>query len=404
MYNTSSSQTLDSNALWKFYQNGKTDSVVTPAYLLVLPTDNAKILNHLNFKDIGTNTLKASQSFRKIRQSSKTFTSNLVLSPTTLTTKYNTLADLYLKDNNLTGSLNYGNRRQHNFTSTLMSANVNRLALDTQSSNTLLSKTFNASYESPTRSSSGNLSSSFVGNYSKSSQSQVHLTNTLNLTQSENNTKVFLTKSINYNDLPSLINNNTDKRLLNQPLRKLLNTKTLKTANHNLPTNLSSFIVSSNVNPVNEDSVTSTKLLTTNSGLAKETIGTQTVRQAVNTTPTTAKLNYSLSLNPYNHLLNNTNTLLSSPLYTNVNTQDFDRDMSSRVLANRFSVDFTTAPGFSNNPLLTSRSFDSLKARKMSVDFNGTNMKTSLARRILPTSYIVSGTELNALDSLRQSY
>jgi hypothetical protein len=127
----------------------------------------------------------------------------------------------------------------------------------------------------------------------KSTQSQAHLTNTLNLTQSENSTKLLLTKPLNYNDLSSLINNNTDKRLLNQPLRKLLNTKTLKNAKHNLPTNLSSFTATSNINPITEDSVNSTKLLTTNSGLAKETIGTQTVRQAVNTTPTTAKLNYS---------------------------------------------------------------------------------------------------------------
>jgi hypothetical protein len=285
-----------------------------------------------------------------------------------------------------------------------MSANVNRLALDTQSSNTILSKTFNTSYESPTRSISGDLPSSFIGNYNKSTQSQAHLTNTLNLTQSENSTKLLLTKPLNYNDLSSLINNNTDKRLLNQPLRKLLNTKTLKNAKHNLPTNLSSFTATSNINPVTEDSVNSTKLLTTNSGLAKETIGTQTVRQAVNTTPTTAKLNYSLSLNPYNHLLNNTNSLLSSPLYSTVNTQDFDRDISSRVLANRFSVDFTTAPGFSNNPLLISRSFDALKSRKVSVNFDGTTMRTGLSQRLLPSSYIVSGTELNALDSLRQSY
>lgn len=158
-----------------------------------------------------------------------------------------------------------------------MSANINRIALDTQSSNTLLSETFKTSHESPDTSNDKNLSSSFSGNYNKSTQSQVHLTNILKSTRSENSTKVFLTKSLNYNDLSSLINNNTDKRLLNQPLRKLLNVKTLKVANNKLPTTLSSFIAPNNTNPNTTNSITSTKLLTTNSGLAKESTGTQTV-------------------------------------------------------------------------------------------------------------------------------
>lgn len=285
-----------------------------------------------------------------------------------------------------------------------MSANVNRIALDTQSSNTLLSETFKTSHEVSASDSTRNLSASFTGNYNKGTHAQAHLTNTLNLTHPETNSKMFLSKSLNYNDLASLINNNTDKKLLNQPLRKLLNVKTLIGANNNLPSNLSSFTAPNNVTPDNVNNVTSTKLLTTNSGLAKESTGTQTVRKASNTTPTTAKLNYSLSLNPYNHLLNSNNTVLNSSLYTNVQTQDFDRDMSARVLANRFSVDFTTAPGLSNNPLLIDRNFDAREARKVAVNFEGTTATTSLTRQRLSDTYIISGTELNALDSLRQSY
>jgi hypothetical protein len=134
MYNKASARTTDGNSLWKFYQNNLTDGVITPAHLLVLPNDNAKVLNHLNFSDIGANTLKESQAFKKIRQSSKTFTSNLVLTPGTFVGKYNTLYDLYLRDTNVTDSGSYGNVRQHNLTATLASTNVNRVALDTQSS------------------------------------------------------------------------------------------------------------------------------------------------------------------------------------------------------------------------------------------------------------------------------
>lgn len=134
MYNKASGATTDGNSLWKFYQNNLTDGVVTPAHLLVMPNDNAKVLNHLNFNDIGANTLKESQAFKKIRQSSKTFTTNLVLTPGTFVGKYNSLYDLYLRDSNVTDSVNYGNVRQHNLTATLASINVNRVSLDTQSS------------------------------------------------------------------------------------------------------------------------------------------------------------------------------------------------------------------------------------------------------------------------------
>ena len=404
MYNTSSSKNLDSNALWKFYQNGKTDSTVTPAYLLVLPADNAKVLNHLNFSEIGSNTLKDSQSFKKIRQSSKTFTSNLVLTPTTLTNKYNTLADLYLKDNNLTGSLSYGNRRQHNLTSTLMSANINRVALDTKSSTNLLNKTFNVQGESQISGSAGNVPSGFIGNYGKDSVSQTHLNNTLNLVKSDTSNQNYLNKSLNYDNSNSLLNNNTDKQLLTQPLRKLANTKTLKIANNSLPTDLSSFTAPNTTAPFTGNSITSTKLLTTNSNLTKESNGTQTVRGATNTSPATAKLNYSLSLNPYNHLLSNNSSLFNSSFYTEIQTQDVNQDMGARVLANRFSIDFVTAPGLSNNPLLHALNFDMQQSKKSSIGFDGTTVKTTLGQGKLGSSYIISGSDIGALESLRQSY
>jgi len=141
MYNKASGATTEGNSLWKFYQNNLTDGVITPAHLLVLPNDNAKVLNHLNFNDIGANTLKESQAFKKIRQSSKTFTSNLVLTPGTFVGKYNSLHDLYLRDSSLSDSGSYGNVRQHNLTATLASINVNRVSLDTTSALKLTSQT-----------------------------------------------------------------------------------------------------------------------------------------------------------------------------------------------------------------------------------------------------------------------
>lgn len=117
-----------------------TDSIVTPAHLLVLPNDNAKVLNHLNFDDIGTDTLKESQAFKKIRQSSKTFTTNLVMTPGTFVGKYNTLYDLYLRDTPAVTSSTYGNVRQHNLSATLASTNVNKVSLDSRSAVNFITK------------------------------------------------------------------------------------------------------------------------------------------------------------------------------------------------------------------------------------------------------------------------
>jgi hypothetical protein len=200
------------------------------------------------------------------------------------------------------------------------------------------------------------------------------------------------------------LNNNTDKQLLTQPLRKLANTKTLKIANNSLPTDLSSFTAPNTTAPFTGNSITSTKLLTTNSNLTKESNGTQTVRGATNTSPATAKLNYSLSLNPYNHLLSNNSSLFNSSFYTEIQTQDVNQDMGARVLANRFSIDFVTAPGLSNNPLLHALNFDMQQSKKSSIGFDGTTVKTTLGQGKLGSSYIISGSDIGALESLRQSY
>ena len=54
------------------------DDILTPAHLLVLPLDNQKLFNFLDFNDIGSNTLKESMAFKKVRTISKTFNTNLI--------------------------------------------------------------------------------------------------------------------------------------------------------------------------------------------------------------------------------------------------------------------------------------------------------------------------------------
>ena len=116
-YTKSSDVTLRANNLWKYYQNKSTDQVITPAHILALPMDNYKLLNFLNFNDVGSSSVQEMNAFKKIRMFSKTYTSNLVFVPNNYSSKYKTISNLYINDSLFTDSYLYGLKRQHNFLS-----------------------------------------------------------------------------------------------------------------------------------------------------------------------------------------------------------------------------------------------------------------------------------------------
>lgn len=111
-YNTTSGVNLKSNNLWKFYQNKTQDAVITPAHLLILPIDNFKLLNFLNFNDVGTSALREMNAFKKIKAFSKTSTTELVTSafsnPHHKSLINETTSDLIFSE-----SINFGLKRQH---------------------------------------------------------------------------------------------------------------------------------------------------------------------------------------------------------------------------------------------------------------------------------------------------
>jgi len=370
-YRTASSKTLDSNMLWKFYQIGKEDVTVTPAHLLVLPTDNAKILNHLNFSEIGANTLKESQAFRKIRQSSKTFTSNLVLSPATLTSKYNTLADLYLRDTVFTDSLSYGNVRQHNLTANMVSVNNQKVTLDTSSSVKLIKQNFGfTNFDSSRNLNSVANVSGYEGNYANT-QAEVSVSSVSNPTS---NSSVIESSTLNTNHMLS-VNSHTEKENLNHPLLKLSNEKVLK-ANGSLSNDQVSSYVSQTSEPNSIKPVVATKSLTTASSLESYTPADQSVRSVKKLTASKPKLNFSLQLNPYNGLLSNSNSNLLNSTLSGRDGFDFDASTSSRILSNRLSMDFTSAPTLSNNPLYNDFHFDSKHSLSVDTSFKGRTVTT----------------------------
>jgi len=104
--------------------------VVTPAHLLVLPVDNKKLFNFMNFDNIGARTSVKSNAFAQIRRASKTYTTNLVHTPSVFLAKYKQINALFENETKYADSLNYGLKRQHNLTASAATTSNNSNFLD----------------------------------------------------------------------------------------------------------------------------------------------------------------------------------------------------------------------------------------------------------------------------------
>lgn len=143
-YTSTSSTNLKSNTLWKYHQN-KTDSNTTtlPSHLLLLPNDNANMLNFMNFDELGLSTVKDSTAFKKIQFFSKTNTESLFSLKSDFESNYQRISLLYNTDFKLMSSLNYGICRQHNYNSLMSSTKSPLTTLDKHSIDKYLSYNLN---------------------------------------------------------------------------------------------------------------------------------------------------------------------------------------------------------------------------------------------------------------------
>jgi hypothetical protein len=96
--------------------------------------DNFKLLNFVNFNDIGSNPLNESAAFKKIRMFSKTFTANLVTIPNNFSDKYHKFSAFINNDLLFFDSLTYGFKRQHNYLNNSAITNNNSTFFDLNSS------------------------------------------------------------------------------------------------------------------------------------------------------------------------------------------------------------------------------------------------------------------------------
>ena len=118
-YNNTTSNNLDLNVLWKYYQKkNNTAQLNSPAHLLLSPNDKLNSLNIIDFSNVGNSVAKDSNAFKKIQKFSKITTNNItqeITNDSQVFTKINNLYnDLFTVNNS---SYSYGSDRQHNHAS-----------------------------------------------------------------------------------------------------------------------------------------------------------------------------------------------------------------------------------------------------------------------------------------------
>jgi hypothetical protein len=87
----------------------------------------------MNFSDLGVNSAKDADSFKKIQYFSKTNPQALFGSVSDFSSRYSKLSDLYLTDATLGSSAAYGTFRQHNYASKLATTNNYNSIIDSSS-------------------------------------------------------------------------------------------------------------------------------------------------------------------------------------------------------------------------------------------------------------------------------
>jgi hypothetical protein len=143
-YVKSAEDNTSSGHLWKNMLAGSHANLASvPTHVLLSPIDNNKVLNFINFDNMGANTVGKANAFRKIQASSKATPQNLFNSASDFTLKYSRISDLYLSGLSPQDSLYYGNRRQHEYNSISSLTNNSSTQLDVQSVSKLLDYNYN---------------------------------------------------------------------------------------------------------------------------------------------------------------------------------------------------------------------------------------------------------------------
>jgi len=223
-YNNSGSKTLQTNTMWKYYQNKNNSKLTsTPAHLLLSPSDNSKVLNFMNFNDIGNSTVKDSTAFKKIQYFSKTNPQSLFTNVSDFNLKYKKLSNLYLNDTLPTNTSSYGTFRQHNYSSMMATTNTFNSLLDASSLNKFMEYNLDYVNNDSAKSINYNMSTAARENSLTTDSNTLRVLNLTDQKLSQSNHS--LAKLVQYPTSTSLLNAESDAKQLNNPFKYALNHK-----------------------------------------------------------------------------------------------------------------------------------------------------------------------------------
>jgi len=257
----------------------------------------------LNFKDVGVNTLKASQAFKKIRTYSKTYTTNLNYVPFNTSTKYALMNKLYLDNNSFTDSLSYGTETQHTMSASKAASSNYSTFLDTNAR----MKFLNSNRGLNTELYGNQLETPSVNSLIKTANFTPSKTapSTLSTLESNLTSSQAFTNLLKYPGLVNTINDDSDKKKFLYPHTKVINTRlgsdyefknlnvmkqsTLATA---LNSNVTSF-----ANALFNNTNTNSKLFTLSSSNQGVLTNDRVIRRFSNLSPKGSNFNLSHDLN-----------------------------------------------------------------------------------------------------------
>lgn len=138
-YTKTTESVAATNQFWKAMRSKTNVNISsTPAHAILSPTDNNKILNFINFKSIGDNTINNANAFKKIQSASKTNINDLFNNTSDFVLKYNKFNNLYLSDLQPQETNMFGIKRQHEYGSIQTVSNNSASCLDSKSVSKLL--------------------------------------------------------------------------------------------------------------------------------------------------------------------------------------------------------------------------------------------------------------------------
>lgn len=370
-YNKSSDINTNTNNLWKFYQNKNFDQIITPAHLLVLPIDNSKILNFLNFNDVGSNSVYEANAFKRIKMFSKTYTSGLNFSLNSFSSKYKKFTNLYINDNFFLDSYLYGLKRQQNFLPSSAVLNNNISFINLYSINKLINFNLKNNIKFSTEVFDLKQKLNFfqnknINNFNINLLKHESILNKNN----KNKTQESFSNFLIHNSYLNKINDNTDKKKLFYPLYKQFNlifkknnfsnlNDTNKLINFNDLTSFLNFN-ETNLNFNNKNlNFKQHSLFSSNQSIS---LTNKNIKNFINIKPNVSHLNYSLNLNSINDYFENLNTKLNTTnlyFYNLNNVNWINPSTTNKLFNNKISFDYPYSPVLSNNLSINPLNYDS---------------------------------------------